>query len=82
MNKSTPACNRHDENKQDQGLLSLIKTDALGREIFLVLLVKLLLIVLLWWLFFDLPDEHAITSKQVSQQILGSQSIHRQPYNR
>ncbi len=82
VNTSTRMGNQHDENKQEQGLFGLLKSNALVREISLVLLVKFLLIVLLWWLFFDVPEERALTSKELNQRILGSHSILYQRRNR
>lgn len=49
-----------------------IWNNLLGREILLVLIIKIALIFAIWWVFFRAPDVSLLTPEQVSHAFLDS----------
>ena len=47
----------------------------LGRELLVILVVKVILLFAIWWIFFSHPEDHALSPEQVSRAILESKAV-------
>jgi hypothetical protein len=51
----------------------------LGREILVILVIKIALIFAIWWAFFSDPAGHSLSPEQVSHALLSAKTVSDNP---
>ncbi len=66
--------NNHAETGNPPGIINLLRSNKLLREISVVLFIKLLLIYVLWFSFFKTENQPPVTIHTIDEKILGQPS--------